>query len=68
MAWVFWISGKHCMPEDKDRFEKQDDPLKNTDHAFVRVGKDGEPELPASAAEEKKQDDEDRREEGLKHR
>lgn len=30
----------------KDRLEEQQAPLKNTDHAFVQVGRDGEPVMP----------------------
>ena len=33
--------------EQKDKkFEEQDHPLKTTDHAFVQVGKNGEPVIP----------------------
>ena len=33
--------------ESKDKkFEEQDHPLKNTDQAFVKVGKNGEPVIP----------------------
>jgi hypothetical protein len=28
------------------KFDEQDHPLKNTDHAFVQVGKNGEPVIP----------------------
>jgi hypothetical protein len=38
------------MREKKERIlEEQKAPLKNTDHAFVRVNKDGSPELPRTA-------------------
>lgn len=30
----------------RDRLEEQHAPLKNTDHAFVQVGRDGEPVIP----------------------
>ncbi|HYO22796.1 MAG TPA: hypothetical protein VER36_10345 [Flavisolibacter sp.] len=29
-----------------NNFEEQDHPLKNTDNAFVKVGKNGEPVIP----------------------
>ena len=39
--------------ETKDKqFEEQDHPLKNTDHAFVKVGKSGEPIFPKDEAKE----------------
>lgn len=37
------------MQPDKQHFEEQDHPLKNTDKAFVQVGKNGEPVLPQTA-------------------
>ena len=41
------------MDKKERQFEEQDHPLKNTDQAFVQVGKDGEPVFPK---EEKKDD------------
>lgn len=35
-----------------DRLEEQQAPLKNTDHAFVKVGRDGEPVIPERSSEE----------------
>lgn len=35
-----------------DRLEEQQAPLKNTDHAFVQVGRDGEPVIPERSNEE----------------
>ena len=32
--------------DKKEQLDEQDEPHKNTDHAFVRVGEDGKPELP----------------------
>ncbi|HJW16793.1 MAG TPA: hypothetical protein VJ499_06725 [Flavisolibacter sp.] len=32
------------MNKEKQRFEEQNAPLKNTDHAFVRVKEDGSPD------------------------
>ena len=41
-----------------DRLEEQQAPLKNTDHAFVQVGRDGEPVIPERSGEEgRNQDD-----------
>ena len=34
------------MDTKEKKFEEQDHPLKNTDQAFVQVGKDGEPVFP----------------------
>ena len=42
--------------DTKDKkFEEQDHPLKNTDHAFVQVGKDGSPVIPKQTNEEQKE-------------
>jgi hypothetical protein len=35
-------------------FEEQDHPLKNTDHAFVQVGKNGEPVFPKQTTDNPK--------------
>lgn len=35
-----------------DRLEEQQAPLKNTDHAFVQVGRDGEPVIPQRSDDE----------------
>ena len=32
--------------KDKNKFEQQEAPIKNTDNAFVKVGKDGAPVVP----------------------
>lgn len=34
------------MNTNGNKFEQQDHPLKNTDRAFVQVGRDGEPVIP----------------------
>ena len=34
------------MDTKEQKFEEQNHPLKNTDHAFVQVGKNGEPVIP----------------------
>jgi|GEM_PF-5415003 len=33
--------------DNENKFPEQDAPVKNTDNAYVKVGKDGAPELPA---------------------
>jgi hypothetical protein len=46
-----------------DRLHEQSAPLKNTDQAFVQVGKDGAPVIPEhtnTPSQEEKQDDERR--------
>ena len=44
--------------DTKDKkFEEQDHPLKNTDHAFVQVGKDGGPVIPKQADDKQKEDE-----------
>jgi hypothetical protein len=49
------------MREKKERIlEEQKAPLKNTDHAFVRVNKDGSPELsPASEGRQRPKEKQD---------
>lgn len=47
-------------PKDK-KFEEQDHPLKNTDKAFVKVGKNGEPVIPKEEEERKQEDPDDDR-------
>ncbi|GAA4747873.1 hypothetical protein [Flavisolibacter ginsenosidimutans] len=42
------------MDNDKGKFEQQDHPLKNTDKAFVQVGKNGEPVMPEHTEESNK--------------
>ncbi|HEY1114903.1 MAG TPA: hypothetical protein VGE66_15140 [Chitinophagaceae bacterium] len=44
----------------RDRLEEQQAPLKNTDHAFVQVGRDGEPVIP------QRSDDEDNKHDNLR--
>jgi hypothetical protein len=48
------------MREKKERIlEEQKAPLKNTDHAFVRVNKDGSPELPHSTESQRSKQKQD---------
>jgi hypothetical protein len=49
------------MNTKEGKFEEQDHPLKNTDQAFVQVGKNGEPVIPTDTKEgQKGTTDEDR--------
>jgi hypothetical protein len=41
------------MDTKEKKFEEQDHPLKNTDQAFVQVGKDGSPVIPNTADDKK---------------
>lgn len=43
--------------QQHDRLEEQQAPLKNTDHAFVQVGRDGEPIIPQRSSDEERQKD-----------
>ena len=38
--------------QNENQLREQEAPLKNTDNAFVRVNKDGHPEMPLSRDEE----------------
>ena len=40
------------MNKEHEKLEAQDAPEKNTDSAFVKVGTDGKPEMPANAPAE----------------
>ena len=42
------------MDKDQEKFEEQDAPLKNTDHAYVQVSEDGSPVMPESDEEKDK--------------
>jgi hypothetical protein len=37
------------MDTNDNKFPQQEAPVKNTDHAFVQVGKDGHPVIPQTA-------------------
>lgn len=41
------------MNTDETLFPQQEAPIKNTDNAFVQVGKDGHPVIPKTADEKK---------------
>jgi Fe-S cluster assembly scaffold protein SufB len=40
---------KKAMDTNDNKFPQQEAPVKNTDHAFVQVGKDGHPVIPQTA-------------------
>ncbi len=44
------------MNTEDNKFPQQDAPLKNTDHAFVQVGKDGHPVVPETANNKKEEE------------
>jgi hypothetical protein len=54
MAQDFILSSKILFMENDTKFPEQQAPEKNTDNAFVQVGKDGESVTPST--EEKKTD------------
>jgi hypothetical protein len=56
------------MESNDKKFEEQDHPLKNTDHAFVQVGKNGEPVIPKDDGTNKQQQPEQDRTTTLDHR
>ena len=53
--YTAYFKTKH-MNEMSRRFDEQEAPLKNTDHAFVQVSRDGSPKIPDSL--EKKEEKE----------
>lgn len=42
------------MDKDQEQFQEQDAPLKNTDHAYVKVSEDGSPMMPDKGQEKDK--------------
>ena len=48
--------------QQHDRLEEQQAPLKNTDHAFVQVGRSGEPVIPQKENKEGERGKDDLRE------
>lgn len=62
------------MEDKQKRFEEQEAPLKNTDHAYVQVSEDGSPRMPqqesGSEEQEEKRHESDRQHEPgtTKHR
>jgi len=54
---VFLIINKKVMEENK-RFPEQKAPDKNTDRAFVKVSRDGSPQMPGTEEKQKKQEKE----------
>jgi len=43
------------MDTNEKKFQEQVAPEKNTDHAFVQVGSDGQPVIPQTTNDEKKE-------------
>ena len=41
------------MDTNEKKLQEQDAPVKNTDHAFVQVGSDGQPVIPQTTNDEK---------------
>ncbi len=55
--------------ESKDqKFEAQDHPLKNTDNAFVKVGKNGEPVIPKEEVKDEQEQQQNDRTTTIDHR
>jgi len=48
------------MNKDQQRFNEQDAPLKNTDHAFVKVKEDGSPDKRVHSSNQDKMSEETR--------
>lgn len=44
------------MDKDQNKFKEQEAPEKNTDNAFVQVGKDGSPAIPKTESKEEKEE------------
>jgi hypothetical protein len=42
------------MDKEQEQLQEQDAPLKNTDHAYVKVSEDGSPEMPDKGEEKDK--------------
>jgi hypothetical protein len=49
---IFASLKKNNMSNNTEKFPQQDAPEKNTDNAFVQVGKDGQPVIPHNANDE----------------
>jgi hypothetical protein len=45
------------MEKEKENLQEQEAPLKNTDNAYVKVGKDGAPEFPDKEKEKGKEEE-----------
>ena len=52
--------------QENSQLTEQEAPLKNTDHAFVQVNKDGSPHVPETR--EEKTEEENKKTTGLEHR
>ena len=55
------------MDKDQERYQEQDAPIKNTDHAYVRVSEDGSPVMPDETEDKDKKDAAQRIKEDEKH-
>lgn len=53
------------MAKEKKNLREQEAPLKNTDNAFVKVGKDGAPVMPERQEEDKHEQNNKEKTEGL---
>lgn len=49
------------MEKDEKTLQEQQAPLKNTDDAFVQVGRDGEPVIPQTTTDKKSNDTKEER-------
>ena len=55
------------MDKQDKQLDEQDHPLKNTDQAFVQVGKNGEPVIPKQEGEEKSDGRSDKDQPDIRH-
>ena len=55
------------MERNDERFPQQEAPLKNTDQAFVRVGDDGQPQMPKESEKTESDKQELKGDEARKH-
>ena len=53
--------------EKDSKFPEQEAPVKNTDHAFVKVAQDGSPEIPKVEQPDNKNREEEKPEETSRH-
>jgi hypothetical protein len=61
------IDKQKDMDKDQERYQEQDAPIKNTDHAYVRVSEDGSPVMPDETDDKDKKDTAQRIKEDEKH-
>jgi hypothetical protein len=65
---IYQTQKKHPMNTNDKNFQEQDHPLKNTDHAFVQVGKSGEPVIPKETADQRNDEKEENNTTTIEHR